>query len=62
VWQVESGTLAAPTDSIQVRPETLPNPTMIVPLILPDGTSCIAVWAWVAENDLAKLVTVFLED
>lgn len=39
--------------------ESLPNPTVRVRELLPDGTEVLAVWAYLQRSQLAKLVTVY---
>lgn len=59
-WQVvdgiENGKMLAE------RPEALPNPTIEVLQLLPDGTSIRAIWGYLADADIAKLVTVYFSD
>ena len=59
-WQVvegmKDGTLLAE------RPRALPNPAVEVEEILPDGTECKAVWSYLRESKVAKLVTVHFFD
>lgn len=59
-WQavagVESGSF------ITEKPKAEPNPTVEIRELLPDGTEFKAVWSYIAENDVAKLVTVHFFD
>ena len=59
-WQVIAGTL----DGILIveRPESPPNPIAEFEITLPDGVRAKAVWAWLPEDDSAKLVTIHLFD
>ncbi len=43
------------------RLDSEPNPTIEVREQLPDGTSFVAVWAYLSVSDVAKLVTVFFD-
>lgn len=59
-WQVISG---VETGTLLVeRPEAKPNPVAEVQQQLPDGTPIKAVWAWIADERVAKLVTVHFFD
>ncbi len=40
------------------RPDAEPNPTVEVSECLPDGTEFKAVWSYLPQSDVAKLVTV----
>jgi hypothetical protein len=55
-WQVvaglEDGELTAE------RPDATPNPAVEVRESLPDGTEFKAVWSYLGQSDVAKLVTV----
>jgi hypothetical protein len=42
--------------------ETIRNPTVEVRESLPDGTEFKAVWAYLPQSDVAKLVTVHYFD
>ena len=55
-WQVVDGVAAAKL--IRERPNADPNPTAEFDQILADGTALKAVWAWIAADRTAKLVTV----
>ncbi len=59
-WQVTSGLESG--KRVSERPQTRPNPTIEVEQILVDGTPVMAVWAYVSQLDLAKLVTVHFID
>ena len=47
---------------IRERPDASPNPAAEFDLLLPDGTSLKSVWSWIAEDRIAKLVTVHFYD
>ena len=47
---------------ITERPRARPNPAIEVEEVLPDGTECKAVWSYLRESDVAKLVTVHFFD
>ena len=59
-WQavvgIEWGSLIAE------RPQDLPNPVVEVNESLPDGTEFKAVWSYLKQSDVAKLVTVHYYD
>ena len=59
-WQVvaglEDGTLIAE------RPDATPNPAVEVREMLPDGTEVKAVWSYLRQSGVAKLVTVHFFD
>ena len=59
-WQVvvglEDGQLIAE------RPGATPNPAVEVREFLPDGTEFKAVWSYLRQSDVAKLVTVHFFD
>jgi hypothetical protein len=40
------------------RPDDTPNPSIEVQQWLPDGTPIMAIWAWLSQSRLARLVTV----
>jgi hypothetical protein len=44
------------------HPRARPNPKILMHQMLPDGTEVVAVWAYVASIDRAKLVTLYFED
>jgi hypothetical protein len=44
------------------RPDASPNPAVEVREVLPDGTEFKAVWSYLAESGVAKLVTVHFFD
>ena len=44
------------------RPDTSPNPAVEVREALPDGTEFKAVWPYLAQTGVAKLVTVHFFD
>jgi len=60
VWQVVAG--MAEGKIIRERPKDRPNPVIEVQQKLADGTPVKAVWAWVASDRIAKLVTVHFFD
>ncbi len=59
-WQavegLEDGTLLAE------RPNARPNPAVEVSELLPDGTDFKAVWSYLRQANVAKLVTVHFFD
>ncbi|MEX1097455.1 MAG: DUF4258 domain-containing protein [Planctomycetales bacterium] len=59
-WQVVAG--LDDGELIVERPDAEPNPAVEVLEILPDGTEVKAVWSWLPESDVAKLVTVHYFD
>jgi hypothetical protein len=59
-WQVVVGMDDA--ELILERPLDEPNPVVEVRVSLPDGTEVKAVWAWLKNNGVAKLVTVHFFD
>ena len=59
-WQVVEGLSTGVL--LAERPSTLPNPSIEVEQILPDGTIYKAVWAHLAATEVAKLVTVHFYD
>ncbi len=59
-WQVVSG-LETGTLLVE-RPDARPNPAAEVQQLLADGTPVKAVWAWMADERVAKLVTVHFFD
>lgn len=44
------------------RPDAEPNPAVEVRETLPDGTEFMAVWSYLAQSGVAKLVTVHFFD
>lgn len=44
------------------RPNAKPNPAIELKEILPDGTEFKAVWSYLRQSDVAKLVTVHFFD
>lgn len=44
------------------RQDALPNPTVEVRQTLPDGTEYKAVWSYLIQSSVAKLVTVHFFD
>lgn len=59
-WQVVVGMDDA--ELILERPHDEPNPVVEVRVSLADGTEVKAVWAWLRNSDVAKLVTVHFFD
>jgi hypothetical protein len=59
-WQVVAG--LEDGDLIAERPDAAPNPVVEVRESLPDGTGVKAVWAYLRQSDVAKLVTVHFFD
>jgi hypothetical protein len=59
-WQVVAG--VADAALIVERPEAIPNPTVELSESLPDGTEVKAVWAYLRQSGVAKLVTVHFFD
>ncbi len=59
-WQVVAG--LADGELIRERPRSQPNPAIEVRETLPEGTEVMAVWAFLAGINAAKLVTVHFFD
>ena len=59
-WQLAADIDAA--DLIDERPASLPNPSVRLRHTLADGSTVIAIWAWLSISRRAKLITVFFED
>lgn len=59
-WQAVEGLQAG--DLIAENPGATPNPTVEVRQSLPDGTEYKAVWAYLRNSNVAKLVTVHYFD
>jgi hypothetical protein len=59
-WQVVAG--LADGELIRERPKSQPNPSVEVRETLPEGTEVMAVWAFLAGSNAAKLVTVHFFD
>jgi len=59
-WQVVTG--LAEGRSVAERPLAEPNPAVEVSESLPDGTEFMAVWSYLPQSDVAKLVTVHFFD
>jgi len=59
-WQ----TIAGMSDArlLTQRPLARPNPIVEVRVPLPDGDECKAVWSWLRQEGVAKLVTAHLLD
>ncbi len=47
---------------ITERPDAMPNPAIEVREALPDGTEFKAVWSYLRQSNVAKLVTVHFFD
>ena len=59
-WQVVAGIDDA--ELLVERPNDVPNPVVEVKEQLSDGTEFKAVWAYLKQSDVAKLVTVHFFD
>jgi hypothetical protein len=59
-WQVVGGLDQG--QLIVERPDSKPNPTVEVRECLPDGTEFMAVWSYLRQSGVAKLVTVHFFD
>ena len=59
-WQVVAGLEDAAL--LRERPRATPNPVAEFDQILADGTPVKAVWAWITDQKVAKLVTVHFID
>ena len=56
-WQV---VLASESPiAVAERPSSEPHPTVVIRLLLADGSEAQAIWAWLEISGRAKLVTVF---
>jgi hypothetical protein len=55
-WQVVVGLEGARL--LRERKDALPNPTAEFEAVLTDGTPVKAIWAWIPQYRMAKLVTV----
>lgn len=60
VWQVVASLEEA--ELLEERPQSKPNPSVVVRQSLVDGTTVEAVWTWLPVSRRAKLVTVFFEN
>jgi hypothetical protein len=60
LWQIEAGVANWVVE--EVRPDDLPNPSMVSKQFLADGSEVTVVWAWIPEDDQALLVTVFFPE
>lgn len=60
LWQVVAELEQA--ELIAERPQTEPNPSVVVREVLAGGKEVHVVWSWLAESRRAKLVTVFFRD
>jgi Domain of unknown function (DUF4258) len=59
-WQVVAGIEDGAL--IVERPDATPNPAIEVRESLPDGTEFKAVWSYLGQSDVVKLVTVHFFD
>ncbi len=59
-WQVVAG--LEDGDLIAERPDAAPNPAVEVRESLPDGAEVKAVWSYLRQSGVAKLVTVHFFD
>jgi len=59
-WQAVAGLKNGPL--LQEKPEAMPNPAVDVLEELPDGTEFKAVWSFLRQSNVAKLVTVHFFD
>lgn len=59
-WQVVAG--VAEGELIAERPDASPNAAVEVRESLPDGTEFKAVWSYLQQSGVAKLVTVHFFD
>ncbi len=59
-WQAVAGLFDG--EMLAERPDSLPNPTVEIREILPDGTDFKAVWSHLRRSGVAKLVTVHFFD
>lgn len=59
-WQAVAG--LSEGNLIVERPHDRPNPAVEVEQVLPDGTPFKAVWSWLSNSQVAKLVTVHFFD
>lgn len=59
-WQAVTG--VEDGELIVERPRAEPNPTIEIRERLPDGTEFKAVWSFLRQSDVAKLVTVHFFD
>ena len=57
LWQIEAGVTGWIVE--EVRPDDLPNPSMVCKQTLPDGAEVTVIWAFVPEDGQALLVTVY---
>jgi hypothetical protein len=60
LWQIETGLETASIE--EVRPDSVPNPSIVVEEVLPDGSTVVVVWSWLTMANQAKLVTVYFRD
>jgi len=59
-WQL----VAALDDAelVRERPESKPNPSVVVRQELSDRSEVEVIWAWLSQSERAKLVTVYFRD
>lgn len=60
LWQLEVGLDEG--EILEVRDDDLPNPSIVVVQVLPDGTEINAVWSYVEAMNTAQLVTAHFFD
>lgn len=59
-WQIVAGLKDA--ELLRERPQSQPNPSIVVRQELVDGTEVEVVWAWLADSGRALLVTVYFPE
>ena len=59
-WQIISGIESGIL--LMERPDATPNPAVEVQQQLADGTAVKAVWSWLEDDQVARLVTVHFFD
>ena len=59
-WQVIDGIDGG--ELLAERPDSEPHPTVELRQVLADGSAVKVVWAWMARDRVAKLVTVYTVD
>ena len=59
-WQLVVG--LAEGRLIEERPDTRPNPSVVVQETLPNGAVVEVVWSWIKQGRKAKLVTVYFAE
>jgi hypothetical protein len=60
LWQIEAGVEDWGVE--EIRPDDLPNPSIVCKQTLADGAEVRVVWAFVSEDNQALLVTVYFPD